>query len=138
MKQSKPLKFTSIFIYEIKNSVILITVVLTFMTFLVTSIIYKVIDNHIVTILDRTLVVAWAEYNQFFQETKDSFALIRKNADINYVKRIIPQYGNSSFWLIIEDGKVIDANGNSASSFTKDLLDLFVLSKEKTSNYHHI
>lgn len=131
MKLRSTLKSTSIFIHEIKNSVILITVVLTFMTFLVTSIIYKVIDDHIVTILDRTLVVAWAEYNKFFQETKDSFALIRKNTDINYVKQTIPQYGNLSFWLIVEDGKIIDSNGNMVSDFANDLLALYDLSKEK-------
>lgn len=100
------------------------------MTFLVTSIIYKVIDDHIVTILDRTMVVAWTEYNTFFQETKDTFALTSKNADINYMRRIIPQYGDSSFWMIIEDGK-IESNGNSTSAFARDMLTIFDLCKEK-------
>ena len=76
------------------------------------------------------MVVAWAEYNTFFQETKDTFALTSKSADINYMRRIIPQYRDSSFWMIIEDEKM-DSNGNSTSAFAKDMLAIFDLCKEK-------
>lgn len=130
MKRRTVLNSTSILMHEIRNSVILITLVLTFMTFLVNSIIYKVIDDHMITILDRTLVVAWAEYNKFFQETKDKFSLIRNNTDIDYIKRVIPQYTKIDFWLIVNDGEVIDSSGSSASPLANQLSALYKFTQD--------
>lgn len=130
MKSSNPLQSTSIFVHELKNSLISIVLILTFMTFLITSIIYKVIDNNIVNILDRTLVVAWAEYNTFFQETKEAFGFASRNIDINYINHVIPKYANCSFWLVIQDGKVTHANGNADSILVRDLLPLAKLCQE--------
>lgn len=127
-------KSTPILFFEIKNNIVAILFILILMTALITTIMYKLVDNNITSILDRTLVVARTEYNQFYKESIDSFSLFSHDLTPNAIQalqQIVPQSPKYDFWLVVADNKIIDSNGQHTSTLSTELLHIAALCREQ-------
>ncbi len=127
-------KSTPIFFWELKNNIISIVLVSILMIFLITTIMYQVVDDNIINILDRNIVIARNEYNRFYQESIDSFSILNRNPVINdlaTLQQIISSSSNYDFWLIIANRKITAGSGTDHSSFAKKLMQIAALAHEQ-------
>ncbi len=127
-------KSMPILFFEFKNIIVAILFILILMTCLITIIMYKLVDNNITSILDRTLIVARTEYNRFYQKSIDSFSLFSHDlarSDIQSLEQIAPKSAGYDFWLIVADNKIIDSSGQPAASFSVELLHIAALCRDQ-------
>jgi signal transduction histidine kinase len=120
-------KSTPIFFFELKNNIVGVLFILVLMTFLIINIMYKLIDDNITNILDRTLVVARAEYNRFYEKSLHSFSLFRHNLaqdDLRTLQEFTAHSADFDFWLMVADKKIVATNGRADSPFAANLLEI--------------
>ena len=132
-------KSTPIFYFELKNNIIAIVFIFILMTFLITNIMYKLIDNNITSILDRTLVVARAEYNRFYDESIHSFSLFRHVLTPNEIRTLqdfTAHSANYDFWVLISDKRIVATNGQANSPFAAELLKVAELCRQEGAPLH--
>ncbi len=123
-----------IFLFELKNNIIAILFILVLMTALITFIMYKLVDNNITSILDRTIVVARTEYNRFYRESLDSFSLFSHGLtphDQSLLYEMVKKSSQYDFWLFAADGKIIESSGQYPSPFSSALLNIAALCREQ-------
>lgn len=132
--KSRRMHPTPIFLFELKNNIIAILFILILMTVLITFIMYKLIDNNITSILDRTIVVARTEYNRFYRESIDSFSLFSHDLTQNdqaLLYELVKKSSQYDFWLFAADDKIIDSSGQYPSPFSSALLNIAALCHEQ-------
>ncbi len=106
-KKNQGISIFRAFLYSICAILSLFMFLLTALT---TLIIFSRLDGHISSLLDRSLVVAWQEYDGFFQKTETALSLLAPSLDeINEDE--IAAFMNSEpeidFWL------AFDSSGNA-------------------------
>lgn len=127
-------KSTPIFFWELKNNIISIVLVSILMTFLITTIMYQVVDANIINILDRNIVIARNEYNRFYQESIDSFSILNRNPainNLNSLQQIVSTSSNYDFWLIIDNQQIIGSNGTNHCLFARNLMHIATLAQDQ-------
>lgn len=120
-------KSTPIFFFELKNNIVGVLFILVLMTFLIINIMYKLIDDNITNILDRTLVVARTEYNRFYEKSLHSFSLFQHNLaqdDLRTLQEFTAHSADFDFWLMVADKKIVATNGRADSPFAANLLEI--------------
>ncbi|MDR2007011.1 MAG: cache domain-containing protein [Acidaminococcales bacterium] len=134
MNKANKFSTTSIFWAELKNTIATVIMVLTMMSILLTVVVYDVIENNITSILERTLVVAWSQYNEFFRKSTDSFYLLGQpevDSDIDVIKKLFADYHDYDFWFIAEGGRAVEVSGTPGAYVPDSLLQVARQCREK-------
>ncbi len=133
---------------ELLNSFIIILIIfLSLFTFFATKIIFTRLDANINTLLDRSLTLAWDEYNDFFRKSTailSSVTSLTKEPKYNdaaqehltdfdeNVCKILDKQKDFDFWLVVNNaGQIINSSKGKNAKFPQDMVFLLQDSWQK-------